>query len=376
MSSASAQPPSVCAAELAQRRLMECECLAAMYGPMAGDAGDRSSFEVVNPDVERELRAAVDAWEASGDSVAAALSVRAVSAPLRVSLTLAVPSASGGEDEPGEPGGSGPDRTPGRGTVTLGASLPTNYPAADAPALELSATHLSRDAITRVLRELRSLASERTARAAPDGFECLSELAQAAADLSAAAAAADDEARRRAAESNLGANGDGDGGDEGRAHAVVRIDHMNDGKGYTKTLRRWSRELAVDARVFYARESSGEVPKGSEGSIEGPPSGPQGRVEGVYAVLGGDGDDVRSFLTRLRTEFVDVDARGARCKERKSTVMCLRRAGVVKPGEERVPRFDGFECEGYVGADGLEDALARFNLLHVGAGAQRFQPAG
>lgn len=371
MSSASAQPPSVCAAELAQRRLMECECLAAMYGPMAGDAGDRSSFEVVNPDVERELRAAVDAWEASGDSVAAALSVRAVSAPLRVSLTLAVPSASGGEDEPGEPCGFGPDRTPGRGTVTLGASLPTNYPAAEAPALELSATHLSRDAIARVLRELRSLASERTARAAPDGFECLSELAQAAADLSAAAAA-DDEARRRAAESNPGANGD-----EGRAHAVVRIDHMNDGRGYTKTLRRWSRELAVDARVFYAcPESSGEVRKGSEGSIEGPPSGPAGRVEGVYAVLGGDGDDVRSFLTRLRTEFVDVDAKGARCKERKSTVMCLRRAGVVKPGEERVPEFDGFECEGYVGADGLEDALARFNLLHVGAGAQRFQPAG
>ena len=157
---------------------------------------------------------------------------------------------------------------------------------------------------------------------------------------------------------------------------MVRIDHMNDGKGYTKTLRRWSRELAVDARVFYACESSGEVRKGSEGSIEGPPSGPLGRVEGVYAVLGGDGDDVRSFLTRLRTEFVDVDAKGARCKERKSTVMCLRRAGVVKPGEERVPEFDGFECEGYVGADGLEDALARFNLLHVGAGAQRFQPAG
>ena len=369
MSSASAQPPSVCAAELAQRRLMECECLAAMYGPMAGDAGDRSSFEVVNPDVERELRAAVDAWEASGDSVAAALTVRAVSAPLRVSLTLAVPSASGG-DEPDEPAPSDPDRIPERGTVTLAASLPTNYPAAEAPALELSATHLSRDAITRVLRELQSLASERTVRAAPDGFECLSELAQAVSDLSAVEAAADDEARRRAAESNPGPNGD-----EGHAHAVVRIDHMNDSKGYTKTLRRWSRELGVDARVFYELpKSSGEVPKGSEVGREGPPSG--GRVEGVYVVLGGAGDDVRSFLTRLRTEFVDVDAKGARCKERKSTVMCLRQAGVVKPGEERVPEFDGFECEGYVGADGLEDALARFNLLHVGAGAQRFQPAG
>lgn len=370
MSSAHAQPPSVCAAELAQRRLMECECLAAMYGPMAGDAGS-SSFEVMNPDVERELRAAVDAWEASGDSVAAALTVRAVSAPLRVSLTLAVPSASGG-DEPDEPAPSDPDRTPERGTVTLAASLPTNYPAAEAPALELSATHLSRDAIARVLRELRSLASERTVGQAPDGFECLSELAQAVADLSSAAAA-DDEARMKA----NGGDGDTAGGDEGHAHAVVRIDHMNDGKGYTKTLRRWSRELRVDARVFYERKSIRENnPEGSGRSPEGPDGGLTGRVEGVYAVLGGDGDDVRTFLTRLRTEFVDVDARGARCKERKSTVLTLRRAGVVKPGEERVPAFDGFECEGYVGADGLEDALARFNLLHVGAGAQRFQPAG
>lgn len=371
MSSAHAQPPSVCAAELAQRRLMECECLAAMYGgPMAGDAGS-SSFEVVNPDVERELRAAVDAWEASGDSVAAALTVRAVSAPLRVSLTLAVPSASGG-DEPDEPAPSDPDRIPERGTVTLAASLPTNYPAAEAPALELSATHLSRDAIARVLRELRSLASERTVGQAPDGFECLSELAQAVADLSSAAAA-DDEARMKA----NGGDGVTAGGDEGHAHAVVRIDHMNDGKGYTKTLRRWSRELRVDARVFYERKSIRENnPEGSGRSPEGPDGGLTGRVEGVYAVLGGDGDDVRTFLTRLRTEFVDVDARGARCKERKSTVLTLRRAGVVKPGEERVPEFDGFECEGYVGADGLEDALARFNLLHVGAGAQRFQPAG
>ena len=112
MSSASAQPPSVCAAELAQRRLMECECLAAMYGPMAGDAGDGSSFEVVNPDVERELRAAVDAWEASGDSVAAALSP---SAPSRRLSECRSPSRSrrrAAETSPPSPAGPVPIPAP------------------------------------------------------------------------------------------------------------------------------------------------------------------------------------------------------------------------------------------------------------------------
>jgi solute carrier family 25 carnitine/acylcarnitine transporter 20/29 len=99
-------------------------------------------------------------------------------------------------------------------------------------------------------------------------------------------------------------------------------------------------------------------------------------VEGVYVVLGGDGESIQSFLTRLRTEFVDVDAKGAKCKERKSTVMCRRAAGTVKPGEEPVPEFNGFECERYSGAEELEEVLARFNLLHVGAGTQRFQPTG
>ena len=41
-----------------------------------------------------------------------------------------------------------------------------------------------------------------------------------------------------------------------------------------------------------------------------------------------------------------------------------------------MPVFNGFECERYSGAEELEEALARFNLLHVGAGTQRFQPTG
>ena len=68
--------------------------MAAMYGEDAGgDAG--SSFEVCNSDVASALTAMVDAWEASGDAAAAVLSIDALP-PLRVSLTIAVPSSDDG----------------------------------------------------------------------------------------------------------------------------------------------------------------------------------------------------------------------------------------------------------------------------------------
>jgi solute carrier family 25 carnitine/acylcarnitine transporter 20/29 len=350
------------AVELLQRRLMECECMAAMYGEDAGgDAG--SSFEVCNSDVASALTAMVDAWEASGDAAAAALSMDALP-PLRVSLTIAVPSSDDG------------GASAARGSVTMNASLPNEYPSREPPSLELSATRLSRTAIADILNKLESYAAARTVEQATrgcDGHECLSELAQELSDLSARAA--DEDETRRAAAAN---DRDGDGDEataEGPSHAVVRIDHMNDSKGYTKTLQKWSQQLGLDVRMFYER--SPKAASGAEtGALDkvGPPTG--GRVEGVYMVLAGDGESVQSFLTRLRTEFVDVDAKGAKCKERKSTVMCRRAAGTVKPGEEPVPEFNGFECERYSGAEELEEVLARFNLLHVGAGTQRFQPTG
>lgn len=349
------------AVELLQRRLMECECMAAMYGEdTGGDAG--SSFEVCNPDVASALTAVVDAWEASGDAAAAALSMDALP-PLRVSLTIAVPSSDDG------------GASAARGSVTMNASLPNEYPSREPPSLELSATRLSRTAIADILNKLELYAAARTVEQATrgcDGHECLSELAQELSDLSARAAD-EDETRRAAANDR---DGDGDeAAAEGPSHAVVRIDHMNDSKGYTKTLQKWSQQLGLDVRMFYER--SPKAASGAEtGALDkvGPPTA--GRVEGVYVVLGGDGESIQSFLTRLRTEFVDVDAKGAKCKERKSTVMCRRAAGTVKPGEEPVPEFNGFECERYSGAEELEEVLARFNLLHVGAGTQRFQPTG
>jgi len=346
------------AVELLHRQLMELEVLEAMY-PREGDAG----VEVLNPTAADAARAAVDAWESSGEPPTDAV-LRAIP-PLRAALTLHVP------------GGDGDDR----GAVTLRATLPHGYPH-EAPALELSASILPRDVAADVLEKLRALADERTAALRDDSTECLMDLAQEAQDAAAAAAAA--WARDRPAASSCEAAA----ADDDECHAVIRIDHMNDSSGYVKKLQRWCAQLGLAARLFYALpgggagfsaggdddpEASAERFRGS-GSV-GPPPG--GRVEGVFVVLGGDGDSVQTFLTRLRTEMVDVDAKGNKCRERQSTTLCRRRADRTKTGQERVPNFDGFECERYVGGnDALERLLARFNLLHVGAGTERFQAKG
>ena len=44
-------------------------------------------------------------------------------------------------------------------------------------------------------------------------------------------------------------------------------------------------------------------------------------AEDVLLCLWGDAECLRSFTTRLRTEYVDVDRRGKKCKERKSKVL-------------------------------------------------------
>ena len=104
--------------ELLHRQLMELEVLEAMY-PREGDAG----VEVLNPTAAEAARAAVDAWESSGEPPTDAV-LRAIPS-LRAALTLHVP------------GGDGDDR----GAVTLRATLPHGYPH-EAPALELSASIL------------------------------------------------------------------------------------------------------------------------------------------------------------------------------------------------------------------------------------------
>ena len=350
--------------ERLQRQLMELECLEAMY-PREGSG---SGFRSLNPDALDAARAAVDGWERSGEPPGA--DALAAIPPLRCSLTLDL-EEDAETSRPAE-------------TLTLRVTLPRRYPAV-APTIEAAGSATSRDAAGAILSRLDRIAEERTTALGEDGgAECLAELAQEAREL----AEADADATRRAA---AAAASDRDARDAPNAlhHAVVRIDHMNDSSGYVKKLRKWAAALGLAVRLFYAEEGRGAdatatapatAPADEDDSDDVPPSG--GRVEGVFVVLAGEDDAIGGFLARLRTEMVDVDSRGAKCRERKSEVLCRQRAGEVKAGERAVPAFAGFACAPYRGSGGgaegdaiggLERCLAGLNLLHVGGAGTRYR---
>ena len=54
-------------------------------------------------------------------------------------------------------------------------------------------------------------------------------------------------------------------------------------------------------------------------------------------------DALGSYCARLRTEYVDVDARRNKCRERQSTTLCMRGPGDAKPGEAAAAAFAGFD---------------------------------
>ena len=85
---------------------------------------------------------------------------------------------------------------------------------------------------------------------------------------------------------------------------VVLIDHMNHGARYSRKIAAWARQLGLTGWQL-SRAGKG---KGS-------------RLEGVIVLLQGWSEAVSQWLTRLRTEQVDVNAKGLRCKERQSTVL-------------------------------------------------------
>ena len=137
--------------ELLHRQLMEFEVLQAMYPD--DDEASNQRCEMVSD--ASAVRALVEDWESSGE----APSVDALAAlpPLKMALTVDVPQQSGADD-----GGDATASSASASSITLWATLPPTYPTA-APSLELSATHLPRDATREVLRRLEELAAERTA---------------------------------------------------------------------------------------------------------------------------------------------------------------------------------------------------------------------
>jgi len=245
--------------------------------------------------------------------------------------------------------------------------LPALYPEADLGVLENvsapCAASFAKDAGNEALRELAPdteagtpgveallSACEAVLRVVRDGIEALAsdrrDAARAAGRRSAAGGDADNNASQSSSSSGNGPH-----------NCVVHIDHMNDRQKYLKLLRRWSDDLGLGVRVFHR---AGGVRRGPKGA------------ENVFVCLSGPPQGISSFCSRLRTESVDVDAQGKKCKERKSKVLANRRPGDVKQGERPVPHFEGFEARECGTEEEVEAALQELNLLHCGDGRERF----
>ncbi len=230
--------------------------------------------------------------------------------------------------------------------LRLGFTLPRLYPRA-APLIVAGMTTLGRKQREELAAALVGLAQERTEQQGEDGEECICELVQQGQELAVEMLAVQ-------AEAGAAAEAGDREGDGALTQCVVKIDHMNDSKNYMKALKKWCEQLGLAARVFYREAGTTKA---------------SGRVEGVVVVLEGPDDAVSGWLTRLRSEYVDVDGRGGKCKERKSTVMCRRE---VVDSAPPTARLIGWEASVYEEEGTMETALANMDLLHVGLGSTRW----
>ena len=294
------------ASECAGRQLAEIEMLQAMF--------PEPEFEGISAEALEAAQATVDAAEEAGAAVELP--------PHSFSITVQLEEAEG---------------TP---ELRLGFTLPPLYPERSPPAVVVGLPGLARKQRDGLAAALVAAARQRT-ELAEDGEECICDLVQQGQELATELLAAAAEAAADPADAMAPTQ-----------QAVIRIDHMNDSRGYLKKLEAWAGQLGLAGRIFYREAGTAKA---------------SGRVEGVVAVLEGEDEGVGAWLTRLRSEYVDVDGRGGKCKERKSTVMCRR---------ETEASLEGWVVAAYTEQGELETALAGLDVLHVGSGETRWGGGG
>ena len=103
---------------------------------------------------------------------------------------------------------------------------------------------------------------------------------------------------------------------------VLLLDHMNDGRGYSGKLAAWCGQLGLRGLQF-ARTATRRVHAG--------------RLESIVIVVHGSSAGLDELLSRLCSEYVDVNARNQKCKERKSVVLSRGAA----PPKFRLPSEPG-----------------------------------
>ena len=98
--------------------------------------------------------------------------------------------------------------------------------------------------------------------------------------------------------------------------ALIRVDHMNDGKSYRKWLRKCSDQLGLGLLLKECVAERGDL------ECDGPTTSTSRRPPHIIvALIGDDSSNVSSFLKKWRTTRVDVDSRGRPCLERMMTVL-------------------------------------------------------
>ena len=244
---------------------------------------------------------------------------------------------------------AGPRAVPLSLTITAGdeqhsalitALLPPEYPSV-APALELSCPWVDGSVLTGMTDELRALAIASVA--APGGQECLFEVAQRLGDM-----LGEEAERQRGQQVSMACT---HAPCEQPSHEMVlRIDHMNEPTGYLRALAKWAGQLGVAGVVLHR------------------PAAATGRLSNVMVATRAEESAIAELLHRLRTELVDVNRSGAKCRERQATVLCRR----PMPSGSRSSSLVGWRVVECAEEAELEAELECLGLLHVGVGASRF----
>eukprot|EP00927_Polykrikos_kofoidii_P060724 TRINITY_DN55646_c0_g1_i1.p1 TRINITY_DN55646_c0_g1~~TRINITY_DN55646_c0_g1_i1.p1 ORF type:complete len:437 (+),score=75.24 TRINITY_DN55646_c0_g1_i1:82-1392(+) len=191
--------------------------------------------------------------------------------------------------------------------ATLHCSLPFGYPERAQPVVWVDGVGLHRDAAVDMSRKLQDVCLEHVGEACVyDLYTTLREKLLPTflstiktPTLSTVPAHTSPGPSFAAIQQRLGGLEDG-----ATTVAVVRIDHMNDFAGYSKKLRDWAQRDSASGALFFRFSEKTQ------------------RVEDVFLVLlASDAACVSQFLSNLRTQYVDKDVRGNKCKERKSDVL-------------------------------------------------------
>jgi len=124
--------------------------------------------------------------------------------------------------------------------------------------------------------------------------------------------------------------------------SLIYIDHMNEPKTYIDNIKRWLKGINADVHIFLRLENN--------------------RAKDVVLVVCASPISLQAFRKRLRTEYVDVNARGRKCKERQ-----LETLGTFPATASRIQGGlrGKFEVVSYTSTEELHQQLSVLQVLDM-----------